>query len=153
MCKIDILVRCWIWGFQTRNYEYFFCNMARYILVEIRLHFGETYQLPCVRLFVIFFTPYSKMSGQRLKVGNDRFHQYRRFEIFTAVVMKISVFQDIRRCSQPTFLNLRQADSSSCYILPADFLFGLNFDPEDGSSTFLRNVSGITDYTALHPRI
>jgi hypothetical protein len=37
-----------------------------------------------------------------------------------------------------------------CYLLHADFLLRLFFDPEDGGEIFLRNVGCLsTDYTAL----
>jgi hypothetical protein len=36
----------------------------------------------------------------------------------------------------------------------AGYLFGLHLDPEDGGSTFVRNVRGHSPgYTLLHPRI
>jgi hypothetical protein len=35
----------------------------------------------------------------------------------------------------------------------AGFLCGLHFNPEDGGSVFLKNVSGLLpDYSLLHPR-
>jgi hypothetical protein len=38
-------------------------------------------------------------------------------------------------------------------LLLAGFVLGLLFDPEDGSSTLLRNIGGIPpDYTALQTR-
>jgi hypothetical protein len=46
------------------------------------------------------------------------------FEVLTAVVMKISIFWDIKL--------------ATCFH--AGFLLGLFFDPEDGGDMFLRNV-------------
>jgi hypothetical protein len=54
-----------------------------------------------------------------------------RFEVFTAVTMKNAVFWNVAPCR-------------SCE---------LNFYPEDGGDTFLRNVGSIHKiYTAPHPR-
>jgi hypothetical protein len=40
---------------------------------------------------------------------------------------------------------------SACHLLLAGFLLELLFDPEDGGSTFLQNVSGhLPEYMALH---
>jgi hypothetical protein len=52
-----------------------------------------------------------------------------RFEVFTAVVMKSTIFWNITSCS-PLL--------ATCFH--AGFLLGLFFDPEDGGDMFLRNV-------------
>jgi hypothetical protein len=49
------------------------------------------------------------------------------FEVLIAVVMRSTVFWDIRRALLAT-----------CFY--AGFLLGLFFDPEDGGDMFLRNV-------------
>jgi hypothetical protein len=42
---------------------------------------------------------------------------------------------------------------SACYLILAGFLFGLWFDPENGSNMFIRNVGYFsTDYTTLYFR-
>jgi hypothetical protein len=39
------------------------------------------------------------------------------------------------------------------HLILAGYLLGLFLDPEDGGSTFLRNVSELlSNYTVLHPR-
>jgi hypothetical protein len=74
--------------------------------------------------------PYKKMAGVE-------------FEVLTAVVVKVSVFWDIIKCSllkvnrrlgQICRLHLqgRRISQVSCYILHAGFLLGLHFDPEEG---------------------
>jgi hypothetical protein len=52
--------------------------------------------------------------------------------------MKSSIFWDITPCS-PSKANqeAKHETSSRCYLLHADSLFGLFFDPEDGSDMFL----------------
>jgi hypothetical protein len=43
--------------------------------------------------------------------------------------------------------------SPACYLLQAGFLFGLFFDPEDGSDMFFQNFGWLsTEYMALYPR-
>jgi hypothetical protein len=53
------------------------------------------------------------------------------FEIFTAVVMKSSVFWDITQC----------IPLKACLPPPSRGILGLDlfFDPEDGGDVFLRN--------------
>jgi hypothetical protein len=66
------------------------------------------------------------------------------FEVLAAVVMKNSLFWDIKLCSP---LKFNQEPASSCFLL------GLFFDPENGWDMFLRNVGWLsTDYTASYPR-
>jgi hypothetical protein len=55
------------------------------------------------------------------------------FEVFTAVIMKNSIFWDMR----------------ACCLLHAGFLFGRLFIPDDGSDMFLQNTA---DYVVLYPR-
>jgi hypothetical protein len=41
----------------------------------------------------------------------------------------------------------------TCWLLHADFLLGLLFDPEDGDAIFLRNVGLVSlDYKAIYLR-
>jgi hypothetical protein len=86
---------------------------------------------------------------------------YIGFEVLTTGVMKTS--RDIAPCS-PLKVGRRlrgtrrihlhgRSVSHACYLLHADFLLGLSFDPEDGGEMFLRNVGWLsTDYTALYYR-
>jgi hypothetical protein len=52
--------------------------------------------------------------------------------VITVVVMKISVFWDIRLCTP-----LKVSSGSVDCLLHAGFLLGLFFSPEDGSNIFL----------------
>jgi hypothetical protein len=52
------------------------------------------------------------------------FHEHIGFEVFTAVIMKSSVFW---------------GNGSACHLLHAGFLLDLFFDPEDGGEMFFRN--------------
>jgi hypothetical protein len=46
----------------------------------------------------------------------------------------------------------RMKQSPACYLLHANLLLGLPFDPEDVGDMFLRNVGWLApEYTALHP--
>jgi hypothetical protein len=70
------------------------------------------------------------------------------FEILTAVVMKSSIFWDIRPCSP---LKIKRRFGGTCRI-HAGFLLGLFFDPEYGGDLFLRNVGLLsTDYMVSYP--
>jgi hypothetical protein len=76
--------------------------------------------------------------------------------VFTEVIMKNSVFWNITPCSAlkvkrsfggTCYLHLHgqrinQARSQhACYLLHTSFLFGLFFNPEDGSNMFLQKIS------------
>jgi hypothetical protein len=97
------------------------------------------------------------------------------FEVLTEVIMKISIFWDIksrsplkvdRRFGRSRLhlqgrrinyaINQREADSKEsfvCYLLHGGFLLGSFFDSEDGGDIFLRRFRCLfTDYTALYPR-
>jgi hypothetical protein len=70
-----------------------------------------------------------------------------RFETFTAVVMKSSIFWDRKPCSLLK-VNRRFGKTRrlACYLLHVGFSSGLFFDPEDGGDTFLRNVGWLSKY-------
>jgi hypothetical protein len=63
------------------------------------------------------------------------------FDVLTAMVMKSTIFWDIRPCS-PLKVKRRFGGTcgSACRLLHAGFLLGLLFDPEDGEDIFLQNV-------------
>jgi hypothetical protein len=80
---------------------------------------------------------------------------YVGFEVFTAVVIKSTVFWDITPCS-PLKVNRRFGGTYSLYLearLPTNFHAGILlrlFDPEDGGDILLRNIGEIlADYTAI----
>jgi hypothetical protein len=59
------------------------------------------------------------------------------FEALTAVVLKSSIFGDIKPCS---LLELNRRFGETCRLcLPPAFLLCLFFDPEDGGDMFLLN--------------
>jgi hypothetical protein len=64
---------------------------------------------------------------------------YVGFEVLTAVVIKSSIFWDIKPYS-PLIAEQVTNRSSTFYLLHAGFSLGLFFDPEESSDTFLRNV-------------
>jgi hypothetical protein len=75
------------------------------------------------------------------------------FEVFTAVVMKSTIFWDMTLCS-PLSLNRRFGGIYRLHFqLACWFCWTYFFDPEDGGDMFLRNVGyNSTDYTASYPR-
>jgi hypothetical protein len=95
--------------------------------------------------------------------------KYVRFEVLTAVVMKISIFWDITSTS-PFKVNryfggtcrlhlqgrrISQVKTPDMFTtwFRAAILLGLFFDREDGGDIFLRNFGRLsTDYTALYPK-
>jgi hypothetical protein len=58
------------------------------------------------------------------------------FEVLTPVVMKSSIFWDIKPCS-PLKVNRRFGGTYRLHL--QGFLLGLFFDPEDEDHMFLRN--------------
>jgi hypothetical protein len=77
-----------------------------------------------------------------------------RFEVFTSVTMKNTVFWDVALCSScvnrrfgGTF-RLRMQTAATClrWFLERGFFY-----PEDGGDTFLRNIGSHKIYTAPHP--
>jgi hypothetical protein len=73
------------------------------------------------------------------------------FTFPTAVVMKISIFWDMRPCS-PLKVNRRFAFIFRlCYLPPSGVLLGLFFNSEDGGDMFIRNVHWFwKNYTSLY---
>jgi hypothetical protein len=52
-----------------------------------------------------------------------------------------------------SIFRFEEAEGFACCLLLADYSLDLLFNPEDGGSMFLRNVSEhLPDYTASHPR-
>jgi hypothetical protein len=76
------------------------------------------------------------------------------FEVFTAVIMKGSLFLDTAQCC-PMKVNRRcgGTSTSACCLLHSGFLLDLLFNPEDRGNIFLRKVGLLSsDYTASYPR-
>jgi hypothetical protein len=102
-------------------------------------------------------------------------HNLVRFEVLAVEAMKGSIFWHIKPCS-PSKVNWCFGGTCCHYLqgqrisqarnqresrwqaeqpptFDASFLFGLFFDPEDGTDMFLQNVSRLsTDYMILYPR-
>jgi hypothetical protein len=72
------------------------------------------------------------------------------FEILTVVTEEYSLMKVQRDITASIF---KSQSGLACQLLFACYLLGLLFDPEDGGSVFLQNVSElIPDYTVSHPR-